>query len=155
MYFYCIARSLKLRKKSTQTLEVDELAATAATPDVTIARRVTWAPNISSTALSFPPVSRNNLSRPQSLPIPVSPSKPSPQESPQAAAVKSLKRSRARRFLSHFKGFFLRRSEFEIYTVGELGIDRSSDVYSDCTIIPRMESDFYLERRFNSKTTSV
>ena len=77
MYFYCTARSLKLRKKNTQTLKVDKLASTAATPDVTIARRVTWAPNISSTALSFPPVSRNNLSRPQSLPIPVSSSKPS------------------------------------------------------------------------------
>ena len=152
MYFYCIARSLKLRKKSTQTLEVDKIAATAATPDVTVARRVTWAPNISSAALSLPPVSRNNLSRPQSLPIPISSSKPSPPESPQSAAVKLPKQSRARRFLSHVKGFFVQRNEF---AAGELEIDKSSDACSDYTLSPKFELELILKEEFNSKPTHV
>lgn len=123
-----------------------------------MARRVTWSPNISSTALSPPSVPQNSLSRPQSLPISVSPSKRSIQESPQSAIVKlPNKRSKALRFLSHVKGFFIRRNEFEtVYTaVDELRIDRSSDACSDCTLSPKMEWELNLERRYNSRTSAV
>ena len=92
-------------KTDSQSLEVDKLVASA-TPNVAMGRRVTWAPNVSSTSLPVPPVP-HNLSRPQSLPIPVSSLEPSPQESPQASVFKSPKRSRAHRVLSHFKGFFV------------------------------------------------